>query len=799
MPGRIRVVSPDGTHGTFPADKPLPAGYRPETDAEALANKDTSKAAALGAARGATLGISDRVLAGAGFMDPRELTALKEYDPKASLAGEVGGTVASAVVGGAGKVGSAVASGAENLALKAGAGRILGKVAAGAAEGGLFGVGSAITEEALDGDHELHAEKLLPNVVGGALAGGALAGGGAVLGAGLKKAGNALVNNLGGETLRNALNDIAESQALKAAGAIKSDSKKYGLSNADERSEIARYALDKLKIGRFDSAEEVAQKAVAASDEHGAKIGEILKQVQGRQPEFNTPRFTARATQELLDPIATDPAKKSTYNALKELIAGYQEFGPGGSAGPMNFEKAWELQSSLRKKLGLGDSLFAAKEELPKLRQIFRDEIINQAEAVSPHYGAMLRPASRDYRSSEVLEQIAKGAMERKDLNAAVSLTDRIAGAGGLALAGGPKGLALGAVAGMANKLARERGSALLAVTADELANGQVLPRIANALSKTIKAGMDSSPDFGGPFRQVLERAAARGSDELLAAHVQLAKQNPDYLASVGMSDETPQAANEYAVQAHKLGAVQDALDAQDARLNAAIGRFLGTQAGAAPKYETRDNKTMRAEFDTRVAQLHKLVTNASAMMDAVNPGELGQVAPNIAASLGAKTAQAAQFLFEKAPKNPNDSPLKQLAAPWRPSDQELARWYRYVDAVENPEKVLADMRHGIVAPESAEALQVVYPKLIADLQMRMMERIASYSNPLSYKQKVALSQLLGVPVGGVGNPEATALLQKVHEATMQQQPSTGGAKGPTSAESRRDNLATQSQRIEGR
>ncbi len=799
MPGRIRVVSPDGTHGTYPDDKPLPPGYRPESAGEALADKDTVKAGLLGAARGATFGLSDRVLAEGGFVDPRELKTLREADPKASIGGEVVGTVGSAFVGGAGKVASQVAGGAERLALKAGAGHILGRVAGGVAEGGLFGLGSAISESALDGDHELHAEKLLPNVVGGALAGGGLAGGGALLGAGLRKAGSALVSSLGGTTIRDTLDRIAESQALRAAGIFKGDLKKYGLANEDERSEIARYALDKLKIGRFNNAEEIAQKASVASAEHGAKIGEILQQVQARQPAFDSARFTARATQELLDPIATDPAKKSTYNALKELIEGYQEFGPGGAHGPMNFEKAWELQSSLRKKLGLGDSLFAAKDELPKLRRLFRDEIIAQAEAVSPHYGAMLKPASRDYRSAQVLELIGEARQAADSTNSTFGLHDRIAALGGAAM-GGPGGLAMAGLGMVGNKLARSRGSALLAVTADDLANSNVIPRLAGALSKTLKAGMDSSPAFGGPFRSVLERAAAHGAGDLLATHVQLAKSHPDYLGHVGMSDETPDAANQYAVKAHQLGAVQDALEAQDAKLDAAIGRFLGTQGGAAPKYESRDMKAMRADFGTRVAQLQKLVTDTGAMLDAVNPGELGNVAPNIAATVGAKTAQAAQFLFEKAPKNPNDNPVKQLAAPWKPSDQELARWYRYVDAVENPEKVLADMRHGVVARESAEALQAVYPRLIADLQHRMMERVAGYSKPLSYKQKVALSQLLGVPVGGVGNPEATALLQKVHEASMQQQPSTGGgSQGPTSAESRRDNLATQSQRIEGR
>jgi hypothetical protein len=176
------------------------------------------RAGLAGAARGATVGLSDVVGDALGAGDA--LRELEERNPEASMAGEVGGALApllfsgggaAAVEGAAGatrgggllaralrgvtapargvaRLGEAAEVGVAGL-LGRGATTATGRVAtraaslgaAGAVEGAAYGAGDVLSEAAL-GDHELTGEQLLAGIGWGALTGGA---GGALFGGGL--------------------------------------------------------------------------------------------------------------------------------------------------------------------------------------------------------------------------------------------------------------------------------------------------------------------------------------------------------------------------------------------------------------------------------------------------------------------------------------------------------------------------------------------------------------------------------------------------------------------------------------
>lgn len=164
----------------------LPEGFTLEEDLYGGTSGEL-KAAAAGAARGATFGLSDVALTKSGLVDPETLKALEEVNPKASIAGEVAGVLAPALLtGGAGAIGTvakgisapvravsalggAVERGAAAL-IPSGAstvGRIASKaIAKGAgfgAEGALYGVGQSVSESAL-GDHDLLSQKTISNI-----------------------------------------------------------------------------------------------------------------------------------------------------------------------------------------------------------------------------------------------------------------------------------------------------------------------------------------------------------------------------------------------------------------------------------------------------------------------------------------------------------------------------------------------------------------------------------------------------------------------------------------------------------
>jgi hypothetical protein len=180
--------------------KMAPSTLRPETGAEQAGRSEANReervfggvggaAAAIGAgaARGLSLGLSDLALTKLGVA-PEELAALRRVQSKLSLASEIAGGAAPALLsGGSGALAAAaratpaglVSSGGRAVAgLGAGAGlagRVGAGVAAGAAEGAAFGAGQAVSD-ALIHDKPLTADAFRASVGPGALFGAAFGG-----------------------------------------------------------------------------------------------------------------------------------------------------------------------------------------------------------------------------------------------------------------------------------------------------------------------------------------------------------------------------------------------------------------------------------------------------------------------------------------------------------------------------------------------------------------------------------------------------------------------------------------------
>lgn len=123
-------------------------------------------AAAAGAVRGVSFGVSDAILRGAGYAE--EARKLQVYQPEASLAGEILGGVGGVFVGPGGLVAKgaqAATAGVASPLLRAGAREAL--------EGAIYGVGQTVSEQAL-GTPDSVAESLIANVGLGSILGGTL-------------------------------------------------------------------------------------------------------------------------------------------------------------------------------------------------------------------------------------------------------------------------------------------------------------------------------------------------------------------------------------------------------------------------------------------------------------------------------------------------------------------------------------------------------------------------------------------------------------------------------------------------
>jgi hypothetical protein len=122
-----------------------------------------------------------------------------------------------------------------------------------------------------------------------------------------------------------------------------------------------------------------------------------------------------------------------------------------------------------------------------------------------------------------------------------------------------------------------------------------------------------------------------------------------------------------------------------------------------------------------------------------------------------------------------------------------LAKFERYVEAVENPLAIFKDLKSGIITNEQVETIRALYPSIYDKLVTGLRARIAESKKPVSYAQKNQLSVLFQEPLTQLHKPQTLAMLQK----PIQQQAPQGAPR--FSAQSRKlvlNNL-TETQRIE--
>lgn len=298
-----------------------------------------TEAAAAGAARGLTFGLSDEALVNLG-VDPETLTKLKYYRPEASVAGEIIGVAAPLILTGgaaapaeAGVVGAGTAArvglrtAAEFTAPKliARTGQFVEKLTAkalektgsrilankivkdglsrtvgSAAEGVFYSTGQIVSEHAL-GDPDLNAEKIFSQLKTGALYGGAFGIGGSILsGAGGKIFGRAEVGVAGkvekvfkqfdgvAPQTRKAWLDVADGggrQEIKAIHELAPEAPEQAIIMKVESQAVQ----DSAALNKFLTTYRSERKAIlTGADQHGVsgEIGDVVETIQKRVPKI---------------------------------------------------------------------------------------------------------------------------------------------------------------------------------------------------------------------------------------------------------------------------------------------------------------------------------------------------------------------------------------------------------------------------------------------------------------------------------------------------------------------------------
>lgn len=454
-------------------------------------------------------GVPEEFRGGDDYLTERDATAreleqgMREH-PGASVAGSVGGALTGGGVmsGGLGLLGKAVGVGkAAGMG-----GRILRAAGSAALAGGVVNPGD------IEGEYSgPQVGERLGNAGKGMLVGGLLQG----AGEGLRK-GISIVSP-------KALDTLAETKALKAAGATKADFK--SALQKDKVKDLGRTLLDETVdltnpetgevltqklVQAGDKFEDIAKKSAALKQQAGSQIGNIYKQVQG---QLDDSKFLKTLSPDQLAKVRA--LQVNPQHMVLEIEKKLGESIGDSIDGPEVMSKVTKY---LNRIWGKGDSIelprllkikgeFDSKinyarrtQDLPEVQQAYsvvrnhiRDAMSNLVkgvgEIVGGDLGGKLMKANRLYGNASELADMATSKVAGEQANRMFGLTDTIAGGAGAGvgtvLSGGLGGAVTGAAAAMANKAARTYGNGLIASGANAISKGMKATPIGSALDAT--------------------------------------------------------------------------------------------------------------------------------------------------------------------------------------------------------------------------------------------------------------------------------------------------------------------------
>ncbi len=149
--------------------------------------------------------------------------------------------------------------------------------------------------------------------------------------------------------------------------------------------------------------------------------------------------------------------------------------------------------------------------------------------------------------------------------------------------------------------------------------------------------------------------------------------------------------------------------------------------------------------------------------------------APQVAAALGQKSLETANFLYNKLPQDPLAGfALPGVDSKWQPSDAELSKFNRYVAAAENPLSVVENVASGTVSPEEVETLKVLHPTVYEKLQTSILTAITEKGQNVSYQKRILLGTLFDVPTDISLRPDFMGKMQQLY---AQQEPENQGGR----------------------
>ena len=156
----------------------------------------------------------------------------------------------------------------------------------------------------------------------------------------------------------------------------------------------------------------------------------------------------------------------------------------------------------------------------------------------------------------------------------------------------------------------------------------------------------------------------------------------------------------------------------------------------------------------------------------------LQAAAPKTYAKSKELAGRALMFLDRKLPRTLskvlNVNPFFRKTFP--SSDQEIYKFKKYLNAVQNPMSIINDLESGNLSTEGVEVMQFVYPELYSEVQSQVFKELEKTGdeNRVEYPQRLQLGILMGMPTDMALLPQAIKGLQALYKEAQVSQ--SGGA-----------------------
>lgn len=214
------------------------------------------------------------------------------------------------------------------------------------------------------------------------------------------------------------------------------------------------------------------------------------------------------------------------------------------------------------------------------------------------------------------------------------------------------------------------------------------------------------------------------------------------------------------------------------------------TASGYAISEDRKAPKNRKEAFKNVTKNIAKLTTDPDAMQDRLVKSTymIANSAPNTASELQTTLVRGLNFLDSKLPKSHADASILFAPREFVPSSMELAKFERYLQAVEHPLSVLEDLERGTITREHVEALKAVYPATYAELQSAVMDSVGQGAE-LSYGKRLQLGVLLDIPTDESLEPLNIYGLQANFNPNPQDPQAAQGSNGGVAAPSRTDKI----------